>query len=124
MKLKDHLPEVLRFTAVGIIAVVVHYATYWMLQYWLDVNIAFTIGYFISFSANYLLSAKYTFRSFLSVKNGMGFSIAHALNYCLQLVLLNLFLWVGIVPTIAPLAVFSISVPVNFMLVRFVFHHL
>jgi putative flippase GtrA len=46
---------------------------------------------------------------------------AHVVNWLLQLALLNTFLWMGVSKEWAPIPVFVISVPVNFLLVRFVF---
>ena len=115
--------EAMRFVVVGVIAVLLHYGIYWVLQHWINVNVAFTIGYFLSFLVNYYLSARYTFRSRVSARSGAGFSGAHLVNYLLQITLLNLFLYVGVSSTLAPIGVYSIAVPVNFLLVRFVFRH-
>ena len=52
MEKKETLGELVRFGIVGILAVAIHYAVYWILQYWIDVNIAFTIGYLVSFCFN------------------------------------------------------------------------
>ena len=65
--------EIIRFGIVGVIATALHYGIYWLLQSVIDVNVAYTIGYFLSFVVNYLLSAKFTFRKKKSVKNGFGF---------------------------------------------------
>ena len=108
---------------VGTTSTAIHYAIYWILQYWIDVNIAFTIGYIISFFANYYLSAHFTFREDTNKKNGAGFAGAHIFNYFLQLGLFNFFLWIGVHRILAPFAVFCISVPTNFVVVRFVFKH-
>ncbi len=43
------------------------------------------------------------------------------MNYLLQIGLLNFFLWTGVDEVWAPLPVYAITVPVNFILVRFVF---
>lgn len=123
MRKKQTLGEIFRFGIVGVIAVGIHYGVYWLLQRWMSVNIAFTIGYVISFVANYLLSATFTFRKHTSVSNGAGFASAHAFNYCLQLALFNGFLSLGVSRALAPFAVFCISVPVNFLVVRYVFKH-
>ena len=117
------LGEMLRFGVVGVVAVAVHYTVYWLLQHWMNVNVAYTIGYIVSFLVNYVLSARFTFHEKTTATNGLGFSGAHVINYLLQMVLLNLFLTVGLSRTLAPLAVFAIAVPVNFMMVRFVFKH-
>ena len=117
---KETIGELFRFGIVGVLAVAIHY---WILQYWIDVNIAFTIGYIISFFANYYLSAHFTFREDTNKKNGAGFAGAHIFNYFLQLGLFNFFLWIGVHRILAPFAVFCISVPTNFVVVRFVFKH-
>lgn len=121
---RQTIGEAFRFAVVGVLAVAIHYAIYWILQYWIDVNVAFTIGYVLSFFANYYLSAHFTFREHTSAKNGAGFAGAHIFNYLLQLSLFNFFLWAGVNRLLAPLAVYSISVPTNFLIVRFVFKHL
>ena len=56
-------------------------------------------------------------------RNGIGFGGAHLFNYCLHIVLLNFFLWVGLSRELAPLGVYAIAVPTNFFVVRFVFKH-
>ena len=121
---KEIFYELVRFGMVGVFAVFTHYAIYWVLQHWIDVNVAFTIGYVLSFCANYYLSAHFTFKEKTSAKNGVGFAGAHLFNYFLQIGLFNFFLWLGLGKTLAPLAVWAISVPSNFLIVRFVFKHL
>ena len=88
------------------------------------VNVAYTVGYVASFLVNYLLSAAFTFKERKSVKNGIGFTIAHLFNYLLQVSLLNLFIWLSVPPAYAPIPVYCIAVPTNFILVRTVFRRL
>lgn len=121
---KKTLFEIVRFGIVGVIATVLHYVIYWVLQHWINVNVAYTIGYFLSFIANYFLSAMFTFREKTTRRNGIGFAGAHLFNYFFQIVLLNIFLWLGLSKTLAPLPVYCIVVPVNFILVRTVFKKL
>lgn len=116
--------EILRFGIVGVVATVLHYVIYWILQHWINVNVAYTIGYFLSFIANYFLSAQFTFREKTTTRNGIGFAGAHLFNYLFQMVLLNIFLWLGVSKALAPLPVYCIAVPVNFILVRMVFKKL
>ena len=85
---------------------------------------AYTLGYFISFVFNYVLSARFTFRKKKSVKNGIGFGGAHLFNYLLQICLLNLFIYLGVSKTLAPVPVYCIAIPTNFIIVRFVFRKL
>ena len=97
------------------------YGVYWLLQLVMNVNIAWTAGYIAGFIFNYYMSAYYIFRKKTSAKNGAGFSLAHIVNYLLQMFLLNFFIWIGMSAELAPVGVYAVSIPVNFLLVRFVF---
>ena len=83
-KLKQ-IPEFLRFVMVGLFATGLHYGIYFVLQKFIQVNVAYTLGYVLSIG------------------------------------LLNLFLRLGFSRPLAPIPVFLIAIPVNFLLVRFVF---
>lgn len=115
--------EAVRFVVVGGIATVVHYAIYWLLQRVIEVNVAYTVGYVLSFILNFYLTAYFTFGKSPSWSRFLGMGGAHVVNYLLHMLLLNLFLHIGIPKAWAPLPVFGIAVPVNFLLVRFVFTH-
>ena len=123
MQQKETINEILRFCVVGVLAVAIHYGVYWLLQNWLNVNVAYTAGYIVSFMVNYYLSARFTFREQTSARNGAGFAGAHVFNYFLQLGLFNFFLWIGLHRLVAPFAVLLIAVPTNFLIVRYVFKH-
>jgi len=118
---KELFRQAIRFGIVGVLATAIHYGIYWVLQHWMNVNIAYTIGYILSFIVNYLLSAKFTFKEKTNTENGIGFIGAHICNYLLQMVLLNIFIGLGVSKTLSPIPVYCISVPVNFLLVRFAF---
>ena len=90
---KEAIGEVIRFCIAGVLVTAIHYAVYWLLQLIIDVNISWTAGYIAGFIVNYLL----------------------------QMVLLNFFLWTGLTAELAPIGVYAVSTPVNFLLVRFVF---
>ena len=55
----------------------------------------------------------------LTAIKGVGFALSHAVNYVLNIGLLNFFLWCGLSKELAPFSVFAIML-VNFVLVRFV----
>jgi putative flippase GtrA len=120
---KEAIGEIIRFSVVGVLVTAIHYVVYWLLQLVVNVNIAWTAGYIAGFVVNYYLSAYYIFREKTSVENGAGFGGAHLVNYFLQMVLLNFFIWLGFSATMAPIGVYAVSIPVNFLLVRFVFKH-
>lgn len=118
---KEFIGEIIRFSVVGVLITVIHYVVYWVLLYFINVNIAWTAGYVVGFIVNYYLTAYFIFREKTNVENGAGFSGAHIFNYLLQMGLLNFFIWVGLSPEMAPVGVYAISTPVNFLMVRYVF---
>lgn len=116
---RQQLGEVLRFAVVGIVATLVQYGIYWILIRWLSPTVAMTIGYALSFVFNFVASTRYTFRVKASAKRGVGFVLSHAVNYMLQMLVLNAAIWIGIPKQWAPVPMFCVCVPVNFLLVRF-----
>lgn len=124
-KLKNNrkiISEILRFGITGCLATVFHYLVYYILKIYINLSVAFTLGYVVSFVFNYIMSARFTFKKKTSAKNGLGFCAAHIINYLLQIGLLNFFVYVGVHPSLAPIPVYCISIPVNFTIVRFVFN--
>ncbi len=116
--------EFIRFVAVGIVATATHYCVYLLFKEFLSVNLSYALGYGVSFLLNYVLSARFTFRSKTSIAKLLGFAASHAVNFALHIYLLNLYLSMGLSETIAPIPVYAIAIPVNFILVRFVFKRL
>ncbi|WP_300729842.1 GtrA family protein [uncultured Bacteroides sp.] len=123
MKKREVTGEIIRFGIVGVLATAAHYGIYYLLKNYMNVNIAYTIGYVLSFIMNFYLTAFFTFHASPSWKKMIGMGGAHAVNYALHIILLNFFLFVGVPDTWAPFPVFAIAIPVNFILVRFVFKH-
>lgn len=121
-QLRTTLYQLIRFALVGVFATALHYGIYLLLLNFLSETISYTIGYVISFGCNFILTCLFTFRKEASTKRGIGFGLAHLVNYILHVSLLNLFLWMGISNVYAPIPVFCIAIPVNFLLVRFVFN--
>lgn len=111
--------EFIRFCIVGVVATGIHYGIYLLLNQWININYSYTIGYAISFVCNYYLSNVFTFNTKPTMKRGFGFTLSHAINYGLQLLLLNLFVWIGVKDSLAPIPTWCITIPVNFMLVRY-----
>lgn len=116
---REKLGEVLRFGVVGVLATLIQYAVYWVLIHWLNPSLSMTIGYIISFAFNFLASTRYTFRVKANARRGAGFALSHGVNWLLQMLTLNLFLWLGVSKQWAPIPMFCICVPVNFLLVRY-----
>ena len=120
---REKLGEIIRFGIVGALATAVHYGIYLgLLWLWpmMNPSVAYSIGYLGSFIGNFLASNYFTFKTKPSAKKGIGFALSHGVNYVLHIGMLNLFLWLGVSDEWAPIPVFCIAIPVNFLLVRFV----
>lgn len=113
--------EFVRFVFVGAFATLLHYLIYSCLIKFINLSIAFSIGYLISFCCNFWLTTKFTFKTDATAKRGLGFAISHLINYGLQMLVLNISVRLGIPDQFAPIPVYLICIPVNFLLVRFVF---
>ncbi|MCD8265667.1 MAG: GtrA family protein [Prevotellaceae bacterium] len=113
--------EALRFVIVGVAATALHYGLYLLLVLLMPANPAYIIGYAVSFLGNFYATSRFTFRRKPSVLKLVGMAGAHAVNFLLHLGLLNLFLWLGVPERLAPVPVYCIAVPVNFVLVKYVF---
>ena len=53
MKTKPLVKEFIRFGVVGVLATALHYGIYYFLQSFINVNVAYTTGYVISFIVNF-----------------------------------------------------------------------
>jgi putative flippase GtrA len=119
--LSDKACQFVRFSIIGTCAAAVHYGIYFLLQLWMDVNVAYTAGYVISFVGNFYATNYFTFHTMPTWRNFTGFAGSHAVNYVLHIVLFNLFLWMGIHRLIAPPLVMLVAMLVQFTILRFVF---
>lgn len=129
-KRRQQLGEVVRFGIVGVTATLLQYFIYWSLLrlaiHW-DVEagthtlstMVMTIGYVVSFIYNFVASTRFTFRVKANARRGAGFLFSHVVNYSLQMLTLNFFLLLGVSKQWAPIPMFCVCVPVNFLLVRF-----
>lgn len=112
--------EFIRFIIVGGVSTLIHYLIYFILQILkFQYNIAYTFGYFISLIFNFFASNYFTFKTNPSKDKSFKFLLSHLFNYILQILLLNIYILIGINKNIAPIFVFFISVPINYILVRF-----
>lgn len=123
----EKVQQFVRFCIVGVSSSAMHYGIYLLLiwlwtngtEWWL--SLAYSIGYLISLFFNLWLTSIFTFHEKVNVKRSIGFFLSHGVNYLLHIGLLNLYLWMGIPEQWAPVPVYMVAVPVNFLLVRTVF---
>jgi putative flippase GtrA len=143
--------EFVRFFVVGVGATLLHLGVYWLVNWLfslgpanaLALTASYAVGYLVSFVANYVVSLRWTFKTQGSMRKGLGFAFAHAVNAGMHLLLLNTFrvlgagdalslllIWLapwlveclpvlGRPESLLPLPVYLIVVPVNFFMVRF-----
>lgn len=116
---REKVGEILRFGIVGAIAALLQYGVYLVMLLFMSPDIANTIGYIISFIFNFVASTHYTFKVKANAKRGIGFALSHVVNYLLQTVMLLLFIYIGVPKAYAPIPMFCVCVPVNFILVRY-----
>ena len=116
--------EFIRFAIVGVVATGIHYGVYLLLLRWMKVNVAYSFGYVISLCCNLLMTSFFTFRERITWKKTAGFLASHGVNYVLHIVFLNLFLYLGVAERWAPIPVYCIVIPINFILVRTAFKKL
>lgn len=113
--------QFLRFCINGVLAVAIQYAVYLLLIQWLNEFVANTIGYFVSFCCNFIITSYWTFKSRPSLKKLGGFGSSHIINYLAQQAFLALYLWIGIPKEYAALLAMGSAVPINFAILRFVY---
>ena len=113
--------QFLRFCINGVLAVCIQYAVYIVCIRWMNEFVANTIGYFISFCCNFVITSYWTFKSKPSWKRLTGFGGSHVINYFVQQMFLALFLYIGIGKEWAALFAMGPAVPVNFCLLHFVY---
>lgn len=114
--------EFLRFCINGCLAVCIQYAVYWLLLHFgVEKNIAFTLGYLVSFSYNFIATSYWTFHSRPSWKRFTGFAGSHVVNYFVQIGFLNLFSFIGFSAKLAGLLAMAAAVPVNYIILHFVY---
>lgn len=117
---RSKIYELIRFGIVGIIATGTTYLLYYLLIPYINTNVSFAIGYFISLIINYILTTRFTFKVSANKKNGIGFIITNLINYFLCTLFLNIFIMIGVNKEIAPIPMYCVCIPLNFLLVRFV----
>lgn len=114
--------QFVRFCINGCLAVAIQYIVYLLLlQVSVPANIAFVVGYIVSFCCNFVITSYWTFHSRPSWKRLTGFGGSHIVNYFVQAGFLNIYIWLGIDERLAGLIAMCSAVPVNFALLRLVY---
>ena len=125
--LTGHLPKkyrsAVRFVLVGALGTGLQYGIYYMLlgvfqQHWPEMmiltSLAFTIGFVMEMICNYFLTSFYTFRVRPNWKNAGGFLVGRALNFVIQLILLNCLIWLHMSEEWAGIAAIALAGVINY----------
>ncbi len=115
------LGRIIRFGITGGISTLIHYGAYLLALLWVAPTAAYTVGYGVGLCFNYVLTTFFTFKEHPTKKNAAGFVASHIVNYLLEIGILNLFLFWGMEKRLAGIVVLIVVVPINFLLLRFVF---
>jgi putative flippase GtrA len=120
-KWREEFWRIVRFGITGSLATLVHYGAYLLALLWVNPTAAYTAGYGIGLCVNYVMTTFFTFKEHPSKKNAAGFVASHIVNYLLEIGILNIFLHYGMEKRLAGILVLIVVVPINFLLLRFVF---
>ena len=121
MSWKQELGRIVRFGITGTLSTLVHYGAYLLALLWVNATVAYTIGYGVGLCVNYVMTTFFTFHKQPSKKNAAGFVASHVVNYLLEIGVLNLFIYCGMEERLAGILTLIVVVPVNFLILRFVF---
>jgi len=118
---KQEFWRIVRFGVTGTLSTLLHYGAYLLALLWVNPTAAYTAGYGVGLCFNYVMTTFFTFREHPTKKNAAGFVASHAVNYLLEIGVLNAFLYLGMEERLAGIVTLVVVVPINFLLLRFVF---
>ena len=123
--LPDKYRSAVRFVFVGALGTGMQYGIYYLLlgifqHRWPDVailtSVAFSIGFIIEMISNYFLTNYYTFNTRPSLKNAGGFLVGRAINYVIQLLLLNLFIRFSLSEEVSGIVAIALAGVINYFI--------
>lgn len=117
---KEKRKEILRFAITGTLVTIILYVVYLPLSFIMSdqPGKAYSIGFAVSFMSNFLLSNYYTFKTKPTFEKGVLFCIVQLINYLLQIVCFQFFIFIGVSNIWAPVPVWIFIFPINFILMR------
>lgn len=117
---KQSKHEFLKFLVVGAISFVVHNVVYIVLCNTIDQTLAYTAGYASWMIVNFLLSNYITFHTTPTLRRAVGFIVSSGVYYLIQLLCFTLCSLISVPDIIVTPVVYTISFPINFVMVRYV----
>ncbi len=114
-----------RFALVGAFGTGLQYGIYYLLldvfqRQWPEISlltsVAFTVGFVVEMICNYFLTSFYTFRTRPSWKNAGGFLFGRGVNYIIQMVFLNVLIWLQISEQWAGILAIALAGIINYFI--------
>lgn len=113
--------QFVRFFVIGVINTLGTYIIYLLMLLLFNHNTAYTIAYVLGILMAYVLNSKFTFKVEFSLKRMLQYPMVYLVQYLINIVMLNIFvLKYGVNDRIAPIIVIVISIPITFLLSKFI----
>lgn len=110
-----------RFLVVGVINTVFAYSLYFLLNIWLHYQLAYALAYAIGIVFSYWLNTRWVFRQPMSWRTFFAFPLVYVFQYSMNAFMLHVFVeWFVLSEWLSPFLVIAISIPVTFVLSRFI----
>lgn len=123
MKLTQTHAEILKFIIVGSINTLNYYVVYLLLLKLLHIEymISHITGFIVAFVISYYLNCYFVYRVKPTWRKFISFPITQIVNVSLQTVLLYVFVsWLNLPAEIAPFAGLIITIPITFVLSKWI----
>ncbi|MBG1508808.1 flippase GtxA [Staphylococcus aureus] len=123
MKLTQTHAEILKFIIVGGINTLNYYVVYLLLLKLLHIEymISHITGFLVAFVISYYLNCYFVYRVKPTWRKFISFPITQIVNVSLQTVLLYVFVsWLNLPAEIAPFAGLIITIPITFILTKWI----
>ena len=115
------MAQFFRFCVNGGVSAGIHYGVYVLAMQFMQIDVAYSVGYIVSFVYNYFLTCYWTFHARPTWMRLVGFAGGHGVNYLIHVVLFHLLTVWGVHRLIAPVLVLMVAVPTNFLILRYVY---
>jgi len=111
-----------RYLAAGVLNTVLTYLLYLGLLLLMPYIWAYSLTYIAGIASGYTLNAKWVFKKAPNIRSAMAYPLSYAVNYILGISLLWVLVEIVDIPSeVAPLVVIVISVPLMYILTKFIF---
>lgn len=113
--------EFLRFILSGGINTICTYGLYLLLLLFFEYKISYTVSYIIGILLAYFLNSTLVFKEKVSLNKFLKFPIVYLVQYLINVVILYLFVeYVKMSAEIVPLIVIVISLPITYLLSKYI----